>query len=182
VHDGRGAEVIKWDLGCSNVRYKETGVMPWVDSNRDSGRISKLDLTARGEGLKNDGSAGPSPLVPSTEEGTSGLNSSAISMSSPSREGSFISALSDSDPLRISSTASGLDLLPSAVLGQGGTPPSGRGDMEALDGRLGRRETCTVNAAIMAQSWEKGVKKSNRRMNKPIVVDLDLPVWEAGIE
>ena len=51
--------------------------------------------------------------------------------------------------------------------------------MEALDGRLGRRETCVVNAAIMASSWP--YKSPNqRRYNKPIVVDIDLPTVPYG--
>lgn len=44
---------------------------------------------------------------------------------------------------------------------------------KAMEGRLGRRETCVVNAAIMANSWG-----GPKRFNKPIVVDIDLPVWQ----
>ncbi|KAF2837958.1 Metallo-dependent phosphatase [Patellaria atrata CBS 101060] len=45
-------------------------------------------------------------------------------------------------------------------------------DVEALIGRMGRRETCIVNAAIMAPRQDVQV-----RFNKPIVIDIDLPVW-----
>lgn len=38
--------------------------------------------------------------------------------------------------------------------------------------RQGRMETCIVNAAIMANNWS-----GPKRFNKPIVVDIDLPVW-----
>lgn len=38
----------------------------------------------------------------------------------------------------------------SGTRGQGGSPPSGRCDLEALAGRKGRKETCVINAAIMA--------------------------------
>jgi hypothetical protein len=34
------------------------------------------------------------------------------------------------------------------------------------------QRTCVVNAAIMANSWG-----GPKRLNKPIVVDIDLPVW-----
>lgn len=64
-----------------------------------------------------------------------------------------------------------------AVWGQGGIPLSGRCDMEALVGRLDRRETCCINAAIMASSWPYK-SKSDRRYNKAIIVDIDLPVWQ----
>jgi hypothetical protein len=36
----------------------------------------------------------------------------------------------------------------------------------------GRSSTCVVNAAIMKNSWG-----GPKRLNKPIVVDIDLPVW-----
>ncbi|KAK4226858.1 Metallo-dependent phosphatase-like protein [Podospora fimiseda] len=40
--------------------------------------------------------------------------------------------------------------------------------------RQGRRETCVINCAIVANSWPH---TGGKRYNKPIVVDLDLPVW-----
>ncbi|KAK2728362.1 ser thr protein phosphatase family protein [Colletotrichum kahawae] len=61
------------------------------------------------------------------------------------------------------------------VRGLGGDPASARADGEALMGRLGRRETFVVNCAIMAKSWPH---VGGKTVNKPIVVDLDLPVWE----
>ena len=65
------------------------------------------------------------------------------------------------------SPSSGIDDVPSA---------SRRGDFAALCGRMGRKETCIINAAIMASSWpHKG--SGGKKYNKPIVVDIDLPVW-----
>ena len=64
----------------------------------------------------------------------------------------------------------------SATRGQGGSPPSGRCDLEALAGRKGRKETCVINASIMASSWPYTLK-DNRKYSKPIVVDIDLPIW-----
>jgi hypothetical protein len=40
--------------------------------------------------------------------------------------------------------------------------------------RAGRRETCVVNCAIVANGWPH---TGGKRFNKPIVVDIDLPVW-----
>lgn len=65
----------------------------------------------------------------------------------------------------------------SATRGLGGSPPSGRCDMEALAGREARKETCVINAAIMASSWPYKLK-DNRKYNKPIIVDIDLPLWQ----
>lgn len=44
-----------------------------------------------------------------------------------------------------------------------------------LLGRMGRKETCVVNAAIMATSHA-----GPKRFNKPIVVDIDLPMQDGG--
>jgi hypothetical protein len=41
-----------------------------------------------------------------------------------------------------------------------------------LASRVDRSMTCVVNAAIMQNSWG-----GPKRLNKPIVVDIDLPVW-----
>ena len=60
--------------------------------------------------------------------------------------------------------------------GLGGYPPSGRCDLEALAERRGRKETCVINASIMASNWPYK-SKDDRRYNKPIIVDIDLPVW-----
>ena len=62
-----------------------------------------------------------------------------------------------------------------AMRGQGGLPPSGRCDTEALSGRLGRKETCVVNAAITATSWPHDVA-DGKKYNQPVVVDIDLLV------
>ncbi|KAJ5852129.1 uncharacterized protein N7529_011514 [Penicillium soppii] len=39
-----------------------------------------------------------------------------------------------------------------------------------------RRESCIVNAAVVATSWPH---RGGKRFNAPIVVNLDLPVWQA---
>lgn len=70
-----------------------------------------------------------------------------------------------------------IDNIHSATRGQGGFPPSGQCDLEALATRRGRKETCVINAAIMASSWPYRMK-GDRKYNKPIIVDIDLPVWQ----
>lgn len=41
--------------------------------------------------------------------------------------------------------------------------------------RVAGVETCVVNCAVMARSYPQG---GHARLNKPIVVDVELPVWE----
>jgi hypothetical protein len=51
----------------------------------------------------------------------------------------------------------------------------GLANTEGLLGRLGRKETCVINCAIMGNSYPH---VGGKKLNKPIVVDLLLPVWE----
>lgn len=60
-------------------------------------------------------------------------------------------------------------------LGLGGDTSSARCDGEALAGRMGRLETCVVNAAITKGRYPH---VGGKMLNKPIVVDLNLPVSE----
>lgn len=121
VHQGRGAERVKWDTdslrsGDGTIAV-EASVEAWVDPSPDpaSAKISLVDLTAR---------RGNPPL-------------------------------DFDDPESVSSERE--------CPGQGTTT-----------GRVGRKETCIVNCAIVSTSWPH---KGGKRFNKPIVVDLDLPVW-----
>ncbi|EAU36300.1 predicted protein [Aspergillus terreus NIH2624] len=41
-----------------------------------------------------------------------------------------------------------------------------------------RRESCIVNAAILATSWPH---RQGKQFNAPIVVDLDLPTWRSSV-
>ncbi|KAL2195098.1 Metallo-dependent phosphatase-like protein [Corynascus similis CBS 632.67] len=120
VHQGRGAERVRWDTGNlrtgDGMTAAELSVEQWEDPNPDptSAKISLVDLTRRG---------GKRPLDFNDPESAS-QDSSTGQTTRMSREG--------------------------------------------------RKETCVVNCAIVATSWPH---TGGKRLNKPIVVDLDLPVW-----
>jgi Icc-related predicted phosphoesterase len=180
VHEGRGAERVRWDLGVSNVKYKESGVERWEDPGQGNKKLSLVDLTVKGGGpIRNDGAAGSltndAHVVPNT------LPSLAPILSQDLPTNSLKPDSKATVKLGISHVTSNLlavpvESLPSATRGQGGVPPSQRCDLEALSGRLGRQETCIINAAIMASSWPHGA--GGKKFNKPIVVDIDLPTWD----
>ena len=190
VHEGRGAERILWDLHSPNVKYKEDITGYWTDPDPGGKKQCLLDLTARGPApLRNQKAQDPSDLA-NTDGLTSGtLNGRRLNpwkqnhhlMSSPQLDNHEMINTPTNALLRgtagdvISSEAK--ELIP-ATRGQGGMPPSGRCDMEALLGRLGRRETCVINAAVMASSWPYKVS-NGQKYNKPFVVDIDLPSWES---
>lgn len=183
VHEGRGVECVRWDLDASNIKYKESKVIAWEDPGRENKKLSIVDLTAKGGNpLDNDGSVGD---YSQPDTATIKVVREPVPILSPLKGGGLEALSTSAKPsakLGVSRITANLlavptQTLPPATRGQGGTPPSERCDLAALSGRMGRQETCIVNAAIMASSWPRnGAKK----FNKPIVVDIDLPVWKKG--
>lgn len=122
IHDGRGAETIRWNLGGSEAAlFAEEETTRWQDPGAGEGnkKMSLVDLTSRqsGKGLDNDGSRRIQSL-----EGDERMS-----------------------------------------------------DGRVVSDRVGRRETCVVNAAIMKSKYPH---VGGKRYNKPIVVDIDLPIIE----
>lgn len=145
IHDGRGAERITWDLTSRNVSYAEESVTRWTDPGEGTKKLSLVDLTGRKEPSLINDSSHPKPAE--------------------STQNNIITFSSDTSQASSSS---------STAVGKGGDPTSGRSDAAALLGRLGRRETCVVNAAIMKSRYPH---VGGKKFYKPIVVDVDLPVW-----
>ncbi|KAK3988355.1 Metallo-dependent phosphatase-like protein [Cladorrhinum sp. PSN332] len=174
VHHGRGAKRVRWDVsGVSQVNngLPEPTVENWTDPSPDisSAKISLIDLTARGgnrpldfydqaprERLQREpGKSGPGQqglsLKPSCARLSSGFEGDDSVWAGPEAE------LGDYQPITTEAFGSDTQHL--------GAEPRGR---------LGRRETCIINCAIVANSWPH---TGGKRFNKPIVVDLGLPVW-----
>ncbi|KAI1190215.1 Metallo-dependent phosphatase-like protein [Nemania serpens] len=158
IHEAWGAERVRWDLESRNARYAELGRTPWRDPNPESERNALVDLSARGGApLENDGSV----CVPSDD----------------------LSQNDHGDPRRESrgnpraGGGGGVAYPGIGTLGLGENPSSARSDRTALTGRLGRKETYVVNCAIQHSSYPHA-GRGPRKLNKPIVVDLDLRVWD----
>ena len=147
VHEARGAEVVEWDLETASVSFKERSITH-IQDNTSGDRQFCIDLSSRSKTpLGNDGSQ--SDILPL-----------------PPRRGpksvDFWDGTKSSD--------SDLDL----TRGRGGPDSDARVDEEALAGRRGRRQTCIINASYLASSWPyRG--RDGKYVNKPIIVDLDLP-------
>ncbi|KAJ0320198.1 hypothetical protein COL5a_009826 [Colletotrichum fioriniae] len=157
VHEGRGVERVRWDLGCGGSAFREEGVESWSDPGQGN-KQSLVNLSMKGgNALRNDGSH--------PERSPSDKDVGRIA---------FGPSPSPAIPGTTSETAAELGL---GTRGLAGDPTSPRTEVAALAGRLGRRETCVVNCAIMAKSYPH---VGGKTVNKPIVVDLDLPVWEWG--
>ena len=199
IHDARGVERVRWDLRNKHVKYKELGIQSWEDPGIGNERNSLVDLTAKGGNpLDNNNNnsnsntaswstgTGTDPVPPAhqvTSSSTSLLPSSSTTALSPPpllphEEAVVVVASSSEDASDASEDASAHPGI--GTRGLSGDPGSARSDQEALQvatGRLGRRETCFVNCAIQTASYPHH-RGGPRVLNKPIVVDVDLPVWD----
>ncbi|KAK0727438.1 Metallo-dependent phosphatase-like protein [Lasiosphaeria miniovina] len=189
IHRARGAERVTWKLG--NPDYEDgtcaevAGVEYWEDPSPGSrsAKISLVDLTDRGV------KRSPDPWLASNAAGLAEENPSD-NFNSPHQAGGGLicPALSgsESQPATRPSDQAGQDgdlgtrsnQSPGCSPGTGPLGSQGAGSVQGNPAeppdRMSRRETCIVNCAIMASNWPHA---GGRRFNKPIVVDLDLPVW-----
>ncbi|RKU41926.1 hypothetical protein DL546_002203 [Coniochaeta pulveracea] len=178
VHEGRGAERVKWDISSGNVAYAERGSEIWEDQSGNGRKMSLVDLTAKtGKVLDNDGchpaevSHGADDGLHDHTEDDDGQAEVSPHHNQPSSSAYRLS--------RINQTRTDGPSLPGYATHSLGEAPirnrsQARSDTEALRGRTGRRETCVVNCAIAATSYPH---IGGKRYNKPIVIDIDLPVW-----
>ncbi|KAI0525627.1 Metallo-dependent phosphatase-like protein [Xylaria bambusicola] len=149
IHEARGVERVTWDLEDKNAQYAELGRTRWQDPNPDSEKNALVNLTVKGGmPLNNDGSL--------------------CRLTDGSHKDWRDKHRGDPDDLAYPGIG---------TLGLGEKPDSERSDQVALDGRLGRKETCIVNCAIQHSSYPHS-GRGPRKLNKAIVIDLDLPVWE----
>ena len=163
IHEGRAAERVIWDLPSSDLHHPEYMTRCWDDPAPDSKKHFLIDLT----------SGGPEPLRNKTVNDRDRVwqRHDYVKMSN---EGSSLlwkekHHRSPSD--RPTSSASGI---PNPCQLQS---DADRDSVLSIHRRPENKETCIINAAIMASSWPyKGI--GNRKYNKPIVVDIDLPNWE----
>jgi len=188
LHEGRGVEVVRWRLDAAGPPFAEEATRGWEDPGAGQGnrRVSAVDLTARGslrlDSYDDGEDEGKERLQESSGHGHGGGDAEAERGLPSVTE---YAALNDADALpcgdvvKAKSTPKsvnpGKKLEMAGLADVLGTNQSWwRNDVE---GRLARRETCIVNAAIMANSWG-----GPKRFNKPIVVSIDLPVWEDWME
>ncbi|KAF2433209.1 Metallo-dependent phosphatase [Tothia fuscella] len=184
MHEGRGAEIIKWHTGAlANVKFLDESVEYWEDPGAGVGnkKQSLVNLTAKSLNTPLNNVTLTAPRT-AKNAAFSGEGRGTL----PSSE--EVGRLAEVDSYRSSFKASmgggkkaTLHALAERSKHDDGERErirySGGGDGGggAVEGGRMRRETCVVNAAVMANSWG-GAK----RFNKVIVVDLDLPVWGDG--
>ncbi|KGO76579.1 hypothetical protein PITC_088580 [Penicillium italicum] len=168
VHEGRGYERVRWRGKLTNtetetetqpesdsVDHVTRGILPPVGSKKQS----LVDLTGkRDDRLDNEG------VSHHGQRQHDVANTQPISPASLGSESS-VGVPKKASPQNL------LSAYPS--LGAGSPGSSSRSLDYAL--QTLRKETCIVNAAVMSTSWPH---KGGTRFNSPIVVDLELPVWQ----
>jgi hypothetical protein len=144
IHEGRGVEVVQWDLRSPNVKFKESGLSRILDETGQSKKHFRVNLSsASTQPLRNDGSQ--CELVPCSLAGK--LRGLEI-------DGNGAPAV-----------------VGRSTRGQGGSSCSS--DAEAVRGREGRLETCIVNASYVSSTNLSRSHRASRSFNKPVIVDLD---------
>ncbi|KAJ6005597.1 hypothetical protein N7451_003541 [Penicillium sp. IBT 35674x] len=167
VHEGRGYERVCWPRQMSLSRTLiesdssgaiTQGVLPPPGSKKQA----VIDLTGkRGERLDNNG------FSSLTSHSRLNLNPANKALMSPSSCGSAVDAA--------------LGLQYSSNKNENKAPALSADTQAYNDGdwcdgqtpQMLRKETCIVNAAIVATSWPH---RGGKRFNAPIVVDIELPV------
>lgn len=182
IHEGRGVEKVRWKDGIGRAPFLEEAVEVWEDPGWGvgNGKYSLVDLTGRGKG--------GSFASTSTSLGskTKGMN---VGFSGEGKGGLLTGkqldglAKVDSKSARFKNVLNHSyrnavhDLAKRSSEDQGWNADDEEIALEPRisreEVRQGRMETCIVNSAIMANNWG-----GTKRFNKPIVVDIDLPVWE----
>ncbi|KAH6841035.1 Metallo-dependent phosphatase-like protein [Chaetomium sp. MPI-CAGE-AT-0009] len=180
VHQGRGAERVRWDTDglagedeASAAAAAEASVEVWEDPNPDpsSAKISLVDLTGRGGKRALDFQDAAQPVGGTSHHHhhhhlPDPMQRFPCASSHPGPPGGQ-DGVGPGDPAaRIGN--------PDSAREHGGAITSEGTRQPAAMDRTGRRETCIVNCAIVATGWPH---VGGKRFNKPIVVDLDLPVW-----
>lgn len=166
VHESRGAESVSWDLTAPNVKYKEKDTFYWHDMTVGTKKQFKIDLTDRRANtvLHAEGSSHR------MQDSSALTNGHMPTLNRHSRP-----AFPDHTKALTPTVGSMPNIVKEwfATRGLGGPDDSDRIDKESLIGRSHRTETCIVNAAHVGNNWPH---KGGKKFNKPIVVDLLLPI------
>ncbi|EKG17299.1 Metallo-dependent phosphatase [Macrophomina phaseolina MS6] len=190
-HEGRGSERVRWKIDLPIAGLLEDGSDVWIDPGAGSNKQSLVDLSPRGgRPINNDFvhtssvvsnivSFTSTPASPIQQKASSQPDVIAPTYANP-RHGSVATSSSSLSRTFQPSQADQTTAIATTQTREDGQLISRLDSRRAaaLLGRMGKRETCVVNAAIMAQSHGTG---GPRRLNKAVVVDVDLPVWPTEV-
>lgn len=177
IHEARGVERVQWNVEPSQNGCLVEGIEPWTDPGKGNNKQSLVNLTSKGgRPLNNSGFV--------TRQTDFSLVSSALNTGI----GGQLDAYEVPQPSNLKSTSRPEDaahsearvtaVLGGAIVCRQAAQMSDIGltqelDVEKVERRKARRETVMINAAFLGPRMGGGPKQ----LNKPIVVDVDLPIW-----
>lgn len=186
IHDGRGVVRVKWD--------EEGRVEEWIDPGVGNKKLSLLDLTGRGKGgrkieYESTGWRRSVPELVKRAMGMAGIEEGDSQPTAKDRqdiqpvhqqETSQLTSSLDEGALQIENeagvetwrrtTGGALEcrLKPSGDVGRSEV------DVDVAETLGQRNETAMINAAFLSPR----IVGKTSTFNKPIVVDVELPVWQ----
>ncbi|KAL8677641.1 MAG: hypothetical protein Q9186_005947 [Xanthomendoza sp. 1 TL-2023] len=192
VHEGRGVERVVWGPGSTYGQYEEQGVGYWLDPGAGNKKQSLVDLSSRSLGpLQNPKLINHEML----ESRPTDVGSANKTWSWKLHDGPFLSEIASSanefklydEHTTATDAGIGVKLRPFVMPCEESPmlpfheekPRSALSDKEILAGPPGRKETCIINAAMMATSWPHKAVNGNK-YNKATVVDIDLPTGDTS--
>ncbi|KAH7402291.1 Metallo-dependent phosphatase-like protein [Phaeosphaeria sp. MPI-PUGE-AT-0046c] len=174
IHAGRGVERVRW-----RDTEEDDGVEKWVDPGLGNKKLSLLDLTGKtGRKIENEGNIGERHIVDGKLKDLFEGQPAAQPQSGEGRKqaSSLVGcALNEAEVgMHVWRRKSGgaIECRRHGEVGRSEVDVDGHGDGKGVEGR---NETAMINAAFL------GPRAGNNKaytFNKPIVVDVELPVWE----
>lgn len=166
IHEARGVERVRWNLDAQDGEPLEESIEAWTDPGIGNNKQSLVDLTAKGRRRLRNVSA-------QTRHSTSSLTTSGpIREQWPQTQPATVDSTSRFEG--VNNEAAGKALAGGAIEYRVRDIGFSKPDVEADERRRrSKQESCLINAAFLGAHFGGGPKL----LNKPIVIDIDLPVW-----
>lgn len=169
VHYGRGIERVQWGYGVER----------WVDPRRNSKKRSFLDLSSNAaHSLPKNDHHGKAPNPNSLPSNSLSTQINGMSLSTNDGLVPFYEPTPSNTACGDISRLS--QLRPGRKLQRDEQPLSDQAKGMMRPKVLEKAETSIVNASIMASSWPH--RSGGRRFNKPIIIDIDLPIYTEKVK
>ncbi|KAF2875518.1 Metallo-dependent phosphatase-like protein, partial [Massariosphaeria phaeospora] len=178
IHEARGVERVRWNVEVPENGRLEEAVEKWQDPGIGNNKQSLVDLTAKGgRPLDNASSLARPAHRPEFPIRGNGGQPDVFKVVQPG----VLNSTSPLEGVPHNNSEANVRATPAgAVESRPGGPRSDIGfvlepDVETVDRRAARRETVMINAAFLGPRTSR--RGGPTTFHKPVVVDIDLPVW-----
>jgi hypothetical protein len=174
IHEGRGVERVRWRSPCSPLDSDSLveSVEYWTDPGAGSKKASRLDLTGKGKGGRRLENCAGVHVLPAELRGRFGGQPDGS-------EGPRPQPTSSLEHIALPHSASSPSASASLYHRKAGGAIEYRSDIgcaEVERTAAAKVETAMINAAFLGPR----IASTPMSFNKPIIVDVELPVWRLG--